>query len=219
VDAIQSAGVKPSRTDDVDFWAAGTQKWLVSGLGLALLVVGDRALDAFDGPWPTYLGLRDPRRHDSGRAPSARRWELGWVTPTAVARFEASLGTLRGIGWRAVSEGIRERRDQVHEGLLEMGWRVVSPPDAWSGIVSIDPGDRSATSIVEDGYRRRIVTADRAGLVRISPHLFTSRREIDRALDWLWAIRSGRIAVEPAAALTLAATGPTAGLPIRRRAA
>lgn len=189
VDAIQSAGVKPSRTDDVDFWAAGTQKWLASGVGLALLVVGDRALAAFEGPWRTYLGLADPRDLGSGPAESARRWELGWVTPTALLRFAASLSALERMGWATVEAEVRRRRDHLHERFLEMGYRVVSPPDRWSGIVSIDPSPLNAASVVHDGYRRRIVTAERAGLVRLSPHVFTSFRELDRALDWLWHLR------------------------------
>ncbi|MEN9229842.1 MAG: hypothetical protein Q6L68_02960 [Thermostichus sp. DG02_5_bins_236] len=44
MDAIQSAGVKPSWTAEIDFWCAGTQKWLASGLGLAVLVVSQQVL-------------------------------------------------------------------------------------------------------------------------------------------------------------------------------
>lgn len=193
VDAIQSAGVKASRSDDVDFWAAGTQKWLVSGLGLALLIVHDRALAELEGPWPTYLGLADPRDRHSGPADSARRWELGWVTPSALVRFERSLAAFSGAGWEAISDGVHDRRDRIHRRLLETGHRVVSSPLAWSGIVTLDPAPLSAKSIVEDGYRRRIVVADRGGLVRLSAHAFTSPREIERGIDWLWQIRSRRI--------------------------
>lgn len=198
LDAIQSAGVKPCWSDDVDFWAAGTQKWLVSGLGLGLLVVHDRALAALEGPWRTYLGLTDPRRAASGPADSARRWELGWVTPGALERFAATLRAFQATGWEAISAAVRERRDRLHEALLGMGWRVVSSPVEWSGIVTIDPQPVSAAAIVEDGYRRRIVTAERAGWVRLSPHRTTSDRELERAVDWLWSVRAGRIAL-PAA--------------------
>jgi cysteine desulfurase/selenocysteine lyase len=190
VDAVQSAGIKPSRSDDVDFWAAGTQKWLASGIGLGLLVVHDRALDALDGPWRTYLGAADPRLPDSPPADSARRWELGWVTPTALFRFQAMLERFSSIGWDQVSAMVRERRDRLHEALLEIGYRVVSSPSAWSGIVSVDPAPLSPAALVADGYRRRIVTSQRGPYVRLSPHLFTRRREIDRAVDWLWRARS-----------------------------
>lgn len=190
VDAIQSAGVKPSWTADIDFWASGTQKWLVSGIGLGLLVVSDRALSAFDGPWSTALALRDPGRSASGAVDSARRWELGWVTPSALLRFRASLRWFERTGWDEVSSRVRARRDRIHERLLEMGHRVVSDPAAWSGIVTIDPAPLDAAAIVAAGYRRRIVLADRGGLVRLSAHCFTGGSEVERALDWLWRVRS-----------------------------
>jgi cysteine desulfurase/selenocysteine lyase len=194
VDAIQSAGVLPCWSSDVDFWAAGTQKWLVSGLGLGLLVVGDRALSELEGPWQTYLGREDPRVPGSPPADSARRWELGWVAPGALVRFQSSFGWFRRRGWDAVGAELRERRDRIHERLADMGYPVVSSPDRPSAIVTIDPAPLRAADVVRDGYGRRIVVADRAGWVRLSAHVFTGRREIDRTLDWLWRIRSGRIA-------------------------
>lgn len=190
VDAVQSAGIKPSRTDDVDFWAAGTQKWLASGLGLGLLVVHDRALNSLEGPWRTYLGAADPRRSGSPPADSARRWELGWVTPTALFRFQAMLACFSAIGWERVTAAVRQRRDRLHEALLEIGYHVVSSPIAWSGIVSIDPAPLSSAALVAEGYRRRIITAERESNVRVSAHLFTRPHEIDRAVDWLWRARS-----------------------------
>jgi selenocysteine lyase/cysteine desulfurase len=190
VDAIQSAGVKRSISGDVDFWASGTQKWLVSGFGLAVLAVSDRALGELEGPWSTAISLREPPRIESGMVDSARRWELGWITPTALLRFRASLGWFERTGWDEVSARVRARRDEVHERLLEMGYRVVSDPNAWSGIVTFDPAPLDAKAIVEAGYRRRIVVGDRGGCVRLSPHCFTGKREIARALDWLWRVRA-----------------------------
>jgi selenocysteine lyase/cysteine desulfurase len=190
VDAIQSAGVKPSTSEDVDFWASGTQKWLVSGFGLAVFAVSDRAIAEFEGPWSTSIGLREPPHIESGLVDSARRWELGWVTPTALLRFRRSLGWFERTGWDEVSARVRRRRDRVHERLLEMGYRVISDPTAWSGIVSCDPAPLDAKAVVEAGYRRRIVVGDRGGCIRLSPHCFTSEGEITRALDWLWRVRS-----------------------------
>ncbi|HJW48908.1 MAG TPA: aminotransferase class V-fold PLP-dependent enzyme [Candidatus Limnocylindria bacterium] len=190
VDAIQSAGVKESWSPDVDFWASGTQKWLVSGFGLALLAVSDRALSSLEGPWSSAISLREPPRIESGLVDSARRWELGWITPTALLRFRASLHWFERTGWHEVSSRVRARRDRVHERLLEMGYPVISDPVAWSGIVSIDPAPLDAKAIVEAGHRRRIVLGERGGRIRLSPHCFTGSREISRALDWLWRVRS-----------------------------
>lgn len=189
VDAIQSAGVKPSWIPEVDFWCAGTQKWLASGLGLALLVVSQRVLQELDPPMPTWLGLQHPPDLNSGIDPTARGWELGWITPPALARLETNLTTLEHIGWEAVTAGVKQRRDFLHERLLEMGWSVVSCPKRWSGILSFAPGSGRAEAIVQSGYRRRIITAQRGEYVRLSPHIFNTQRELNWAVDWLWDCR------------------------------
>jgi selenocysteine lyase/cysteine desulfurase len=157
--------------------------------------VHDRVLAALEGPWRTYLGSRDPRVDDSGPADTARRWELGWVTPAALLRFEAAFRLLRAIGWEDVSRQVQARRDVLHERLLGIGYPVVSSATAWSGIVTIDPSPLDAAAIVADGYRRRIVTAERRGKVRLSAHLFTRQAEVERATDWLWRVRVGAVDV------------------------
>jgi cysteine desulfurase / selenocysteine lyase len=194
VDAIQSAGIKPSWQPEIDFWCAGTQKWLGSGLGLALLVVSQRVLDQLTPPCPTWLGLNQPPVLASGLVNTARAWEVGWVTPQAIARFDANLRYFQQLGWETVTAGVKQRRDYIHERLLEMGWPVASCPERWSGIVSFDPGvpntqNISAKTIVEAGYKRRIILAQRGDYVRFSPHIFNSMGSITKALDWLWQFR------------------------------
>jgi selenocysteine lyase/cysteine desulfurase len=191
VDAIQSAGIKPSWRPEIDFWCAGTQKWLGSGLGLALLVVSDRVLGQLSPPMPTWLGLNQPPVLASGFVKTARAWEVGWVTPQAIARFEANLDFFQTLGWDAVTAGVKQRRDYIHERLLEMGWHVASCPVQWSGIVSFHPGSIPAKTIVEAGYRKRIILAQRGEYVRLSPHIFNSMRSISKAVDWLWQWRTG----------------------------
>jgi selenocysteine lyase/cysteine desulfurase len=186
VDAIQSAGVKPSWCPEIDFWCAGTQKWLASGLGLALLVLSRRVLNQLSPPFPTWLGLNQPPLIQSGISKTARGWELSWASPQALARFETNLKTFHALGWESITQGVRQRRDYLHERLLEMGWRVVSCPERWSGLVSFEPGAGQAEAIVQDGYRRRIITAQRGNYVRLSPHIFNSMKSLTKTVSWLW---------------------------------
>lgn len=118
---------------------------------------------------------------------TARGWEFGWVTPTALARLEASLAFFERKGWDTVSEEVKQRRDFLHERLLDIGWPVVSCPIRWSGIVSFAPGAEPAEQIVQDGYKRRIITAKRGPYVRLSPHCFTSQRQLRQVARWLEA--------------------------------
>ena len=189
LDAIQSAGVKPAWSEDVDFWCAGTQKWLASGLGLAILVLSERVLQQLRPPFPSWLSLADPPRLESGLAGDARAWEMSWVTPYALARFDKNLDFFARTGWDAVSAAVKARRDFLHERLMEIGWPVISDAARWSGIVSFDPGPERAQAIVQDGYKRKIVTAARGCYVRLSAHVFTPKRSLRKAVDWLWSCR------------------------------
>ncbi len=190
VDAIQSAGVKPSWVPEIDFWCCGAQKWLVSGTGIAIMVLSRRALAELQPPFPNWLGLNDPPDPASGRNPTARGWEVGGVGPGAVARLSSNLDFFKRYGWENVTAEVKTRRDFLHEQLLEIGWPVVSDPTRWSGIVSFDPGrdaegQSKADRIVQDGYRHRIVTIRRGDLVRLSPHLFNSMGQLRKVSHWL----------------------------------
>jgi cysteine desulfurase/selenocysteine lyase len=193
LDAVQSAGIAPCHSFDVDFWAAGTQKWLVSGLGLGLLVLSDRAIRDLRAPWRSYLSLRRPPDAASGMRDDARQWENGWVTPGAVLRFRSTLGFFERYGWQRVEREVRARRDYLYSRLLALGVHLITPAKAASGIVSVDPRPLASNDVVRSGYRRRIVTAERGPFVRIAAHCFTPREDLDRAIDWLWdvLVRSG----------------------------
>ncbi len=67
-----------------------------------------------------------------------------------------------------------------------MGWKVVSYPERWSGLVCFDPGLGQAELIVADGYKKRIITAQRSDYVRLSPHIFNSMKGLSKTVDWLW---------------------------------
>ena len=188
LDAVQSAGIKPSYSSDVDFWAAGTQKWLVSGLGLGLLVLSERVLAELRGPWRSYLSLRQPLDSSSGMRDDARQWESGWVSPGAVLRFRSTLQFFERYGWQRVEREVKARRDYLYSRLLAADVNVVTPMEPWSGIVAVDPRPKSSADIVRGGYRRRIVTAERGPYVRLAAHCFTPRSDLDRALNWLWDV-------------------------------
>lgn len=185
VDAIQSAGIMPSWEPEIDFWCAGTQKWLVSGVGMAILVLSERALKQLQPPFPNWLSLKEPSNIDAGLLETARGWECGWISQANLIRLEANLDYFSRIGWDAITEKIRTRRNYLHERLLDMGWHVVSCPKRWSGIVSFDPGPGRAELIVKGGQERKIIVAQRGDYVRLSPHIFNSMDQLKKVSQWL----------------------------------
>ena len=189
VDAVQSAGIKPSWHPDIDFWCAGAQKWLVSGLGVAILILSERVLEQLSPPFPNWLGLQNTSFLNSGSnldlKDTAQGWEMGWVAPTALNRLEASLDYFKKVGWDTVTAQVKSNRDYLHEQCLEMGWSIASCPVQWSGIVSLKLAPGQAELMVKDGYQHRIVTAQRGDYVRLSPHMFNSMRQLKKVSHWL----------------------------------
>ncbi|MDX1918487.1 MAG: aminotransferase class V-fold PLP-dependent enzyme [Candidatus Caenarcaniphilales bacterium] len=191
VDAIQSAGIKSSWIPEIDFWCSGVQKWLVSGLGLAILIVSERALKELTPRLISWLALYDPPRLESGIVQDCLAWEMGWVSPQALVRLHTNLDFFERYGWEVISQEVKRRRDKIHEGLLEMGWEVVSSAVNWSGIISLKPPDHlSVKEIVQDGYQHKIITAERGKYLRLAVHIFNSEREIAKILRWLRQWRS-----------------------------
>ena len=185
VDAIQSAGVLPSWNPDIDFWCAGTQKWLVSGTGLAVMVLSPRVLKQLQPPFPNWLSLKEPGKVASGLLETARAWECGWISQAALARLESNLDYLSKIGWEVITEKVKQRRNYLHERLLDMGWHVVSCPKRWSGIVSIDPGPGRAELLVKSAQSRKIIVTQRGDYVRLSPHIFNPMGHLKTVTQWL----------------------------------
>jgi cysteine desulfurase/selenocysteine lyase len=185
VDAVQSAGIMPSWEPEIDFWCAGTHKWLVGGTGLAILVLSERALKQLQSPFPNWLNLKEHGNLDSGLVESARAWECGWISQASLIRLESNLDYFSRIGWQAITEKIKTRRNYLHERLLDMGWHVVSCPKRWSGIVSFDPGPGRAELIVKSGHQRKIITTQRGDYVRLSPHIFNSMDQLKKVSQWL----------------------------------
>ena len=73
--------------------------------------------------------------------------------------------------------------DQVVHGVRQRGYEVLGEPNA--GIVSFrKPGIDSAT-ICAHLRERSVVTAQRAGWVRTSPHFYITPEEIEKMLDLL----------------------------------
>ncbi len=185
VDAIQSAGILPSWDPGIDFWCAGTHKWLAAGTGLAVLVLSERALKQLQPPFPNWLSLKDPSSLDSGLLESARAWECGWISQANLTRLAVNLDYFSRVGWQAITEKIKVRRNYLHERMLDMGWHVVSCPKRWSGIVSFNPGPGRAPLIVESAEDRRIIVAQRGDYVRLSPHIFNSMGQLKKVSQWL----------------------------------
>ena len=190
VDDFHGAGIIPIDVHDVgcDFYTTGVLKWLCVGPGLTFLYARRDLLPSLEPTITGWWGQRDPFSFslDLDRHPTARRLETG--THAAPIAFIAH-GGLQIIA-EVTPERIRERSGELTEYLIsradEAGYPVRTPrdPQARGGVVNIGVGT-DADKVSEALYEEDVCVDSRMDGIRVSPHFFNTRADIDRLFDGL----------------------------------
>jgi cysteine desulfurase/selenocysteine lyase len=193
VDAIQGVGARPldARACHIDILACGGQKWLLSPWGTGFAYVRRelmRQLEPRQVGWLAIRGSRDFNRlvdYDLSWYDDARRFEVGTLPYQDLAAFCASVELLLDTGIACISTHVGGLVDAMMSRLRSAGATVVTPDDAArrAGIVTVRV--KNAERVSERMARAGIVCALREGAIRLSPHLYTSDDDIDRAMEVL----------------------------------
>ncbi len=187
LDAIQGLGVLPATFDElgVDALVADGHKWLLAAEGLGVMVTRPRLRAKLA---PVLAGWRNVCRpagsfflerldcHEDGR-----RFEPGSAPSVLVAGLEAALDLLLEAGLPAVHHRVTTNARAITNLLLELGWSVVSPgsPHPIAGIVAARHPFLPPEEVVRRLRARSIHVSARQGLVRFSPHFYTTAGELD----------------------------------------
>ena len=191
VDAIQGLGaltIDVSRTP-IDLLACGGQKWLLSPWGSGFTYVR-RALVGELAPQPvSWMGVQgsdDFSRllaYDMTWRDDARRFEQLTLPFQDFAGMAASLGLFHELGPAAVSTQVRACAAMLLDGAVARGIPLVTPRARHAGIASVRPVDAAAASARLTAAR--VAHSVREGTIRLAPHCYTTREEIDIALGAL----------------------------------
>ena len=183
VDGIQAAGglnvdVKKA---DVDFYAAGSYKWLLGPGGAGFLYVRDELIESLV---PSVYGYRGAR---GGLEPklknTAKRFEFGEPSYLSFVGTDAAIKMFLEIGVSEIEAQVLKLSGLLHDGLNELGVTVVSPsnPAKRSGVVTFSTGDMEALkkSLDSAGF----IISRRALGLRISPNYYNTEDEISLLLE------------------------------------
>ncbi len=188
VDGYHSVGVLPVNVKelDVDFYMGGTLKWLLGGPGLTFIYVREELIPELQPTISGWFASADQFAFDSLRldwAPSADRLELGTPSvPTAYAGV-AGMEMILEVDPQRIWQRIQMLTERVIDRADQANYPVLSPRDSRvrGGIVMLrlnQPKETVAT-LAARGF-----TVDyRPGLVRVSPHFFNTREDVDRLMD------------------------------------
>ncbi|TDE33040.1 aminotransferase class V-fold PLP-dependent enzyme [Nonomuraea mesophila] len=192
VDAYQGAGVTPIDVKRLgcDYLAAGSLKYLLGLPGIAFLYVRGGMEQQREPELTGWFGRTDPFAFDPRLLDfpeDARRFETG--TPPIPSAYAANAGfdLIERVDPAAVDEHVSALVEELAQRLAAAGERVASPAGARGPQVAIadDAPARLAARLAE----RRIWTAPRGDLLRLSLHYYNDRSDVDAAVEAISACR------------------------------
>jgi selenocysteine lyase/cysteine desulfurase len=186
-DAIQALGMFPAnvRAAGVDFMTSGTYKWLLGGFGVAPFFVRRELLDRIRvdrlGALHVEKELGD-HRYEIYR--TAKKFEYATLPFAEVYQLGVALAYLERVGVDRIERHTVALARELREGLTALGFRVLTPPDNGSSIVSVhlDRNQARAREVL-DKNGVQVSFREKGSQLRVSPALFNTRDEIRRFLD------------------------------------
>jgi len=192
VDAIQGLGALALDVEAccIDAISADAHKFLLGPDGVALFYVSQRAMERVKPAVVGWLSVNNPedyKNHDQPYAPTAKRFEPGALNTTGVVGLGAAIELFQQVGIETIELYLLELGDYLCERLNEKGYRVVSSRRAGekSAVICCQHDRFSAEQLHHHLDQHRIITTPRLGRLRISPHFYNTREEIDRLVATL----------------------------------
>ena len=187
VDAIQGLGALTLdvHAAGVDVLAADAHKWQLGPEGCAVFFVAESARERVPPLFAGWWNIRHERGYldyDLDFYAGGRRYEPGTLPTANIAGFAAAMDLLTDVGPETVRTRILETNEALKRGLVERGWRVVTPEPLRSGILAAALPGTDCRDLAKKLEERGIITSPREGAVRFSPHFYNDAREVERIL-------------------------------------
>jgi selenocysteine lyase/cysteine desulfurase len=190
LDAYQAVGTYPLDVNElgVDFLAAGVLKYLLGSAGLAFLWcrpgLAEQLLPTQTG-WFADRNIFDMDHRRYEPSPTARRFEAGTPPIPSIYAGIAGMELMMEIGIAETREHVLGLAERLIAGVDELGGVVATPrePERHGALICVRSTDTHAlvAALAQDG----IVTSDRDGNLRISPHAYNTDDDIDAVLGSL----------------------------------
>ena len=194
LDAIQGLGVFPLNVAEarVDFLAADGHKWLLGPEGAGILYVRREHLQKLRPimvGWNSVVQGNDYTRIELNLRDEAARYEGGSYNMVGLHGLGASIDLLAGLGLGSQSSPIASQvlavTDYAAEQLQQLGATLLAPRtgEHRSGIVTFQLPGRDSQEVRKRLEAAGVVCRCRAGGVRLSPHGYNTREEVERMID------------------------------------
>jgi cysteine desulfurase/selenocysteine lyase len=194
VDAIQSLGAVTFdvQSCQADFVMADGHKWMAGPEGIALFYCRAGSMDRLDLKqygWHMIENPTDYSRTTWEVAHSARRFECGSPNMTGIHALQASLELLLEVGMAKIQQQVLENTRFMLDFFSRHPDRFAlltsQEVERHAGIVTFRPLQETPESLHEMLTAANVACALRGGGIRFSPHFYTPRKKLCKALALL----------------------------------
>jgi cysteine desulfurase/selenocysteine lyase len=192
VDAIQGLGALKLDVQacSIDALSADAHKFLLGPDGVALFYVSRQAMELIQPTVVGWMSVANPFDFINANQPyaaAARRFEPGALNTVGITGLGAAIELFLQIGLERIENHLLELGGYLSERLTARGYQVVSSrrPGEGSAVVCCRHDKFSADELYRILNEQHIITTPRLGRLRISPHLYNTREDIDRLIETL----------------------------------
>jgi selenocysteine lyase/cysteine desulfurase len=196
VDATHAAGVVPVAAQHADILVSSCYKFLLAVHGAAIFYRNPARLAGLE---PLSVGWHSIGSRHTVAAPTdftlnsaAARFEAGNPPFMAVAVLENALRYLDAIGIERIEQHVLALGDILWHSLRDRGFELLTPEDAASRGPNVCFAWDDTAGLVGALAERNVLIWGSDGRIRISLHAYNDQDDIDRLLEGLDAVRSGR---------------------------
>jgi selenocysteine lyase/cysteine desulfurase len=188
VDIIQGLGARGFDLPalGVDIASGASHKWMCAPEGCGLLYVSEGARNRVDPTFVGWISVDTPwdfEDREQPFRPNALAWESGTGCSSLFYGLEQSAKLLSETGLDRIEKYLEELTDFLCELIDGKNYEIVSSrtPGEKSSIVCIRHLDGlSSDDIFSRLERENIIVSSRGDRVRISPHFYNNREDIER---------------------------------------
>jgi selenocysteine lyase/cysteine desulfurase len=192
VDAIQGLGALKLDVAacNIDALSADAHKFLLGPDGVALMYVSRAAMPQIKPTMVGWLSVENPDDYFNFEQPyasRARRYEPGALNTAGVMGLGAAIDLFDQVGVETIERYLLDLGDYLCDRLNEKDYQVVSSrrEGEKSAVICCRHDRHSADELYDRLNRRQIITTPRLGRLRISPHFYNTREDIDRLIEVL----------------------------------
>ena len=191
VDIIQGLGAMKFDlpAQGVDIAAGASHKWLVAPEGCGILYLSDRARERVKPTLVGWISVEEPwnfENYEQEFKPNALAWESGTGGISLFYGLEQSLKLLNEAGIENIEKYLEELSDFLCELLAGKDYEIISSRSKGekSQIVCLKHRNGLTSSeIAKKLQNENIIVSPRGSRLRIAPHFYNNREDIQRLVE------------------------------------